>query len=278
MHLCYVDESGDTRPLDPADRNRVPVCVVAGVLIEQRKLHQLTNDFLLLKGKWFPNAVSSRHFLERVKTEIKGADLRRALRNGQSRNRRRHTIGFLDDFVDLLEAYQIGIVGRVWIKEINGPCDGSALYTFSIQAIASYFQHFLAARKSHGQIIADSRTPAHNAEVAHSIFTQKFKAPGDEYGRLLEMPTFGHSENHVGIQIADLVCSALIFPMATATYCLAHLPNNVHVNRGFLQLKGRYGSRLSQRQYRYVADGRRRGGLTVDDRIGRERGGLLFKP
>jgi hypothetical protein len=32
------------------------------------------------------------------------------------------------------------------------------------------------------------------------------------------MPTFGHSENHAGLQLADLVCSALLFPMAMDAY------------------------------------------------------------
>ena len=34
------------------------------------------------------------------------------------------------------------------------------------------------------------------------------------------MPVFAHNQNHAGIQIADLVCSALLFPMATTRYCL----------------------------------------------------------
>jgi hypothetical protein len=65
--------------------------------------------------------------------------------------------------------------------------------------------------------------------VSHSIFTQKFKAEGDQYPRVLEMPTFGHSNNHVGIQIADLLASALLYPMATCAYCRGHV-SNVHVD------------------------------------------------
>jgi hypothetical protein len=37
------------------------------------------------------------------------------------------------------------------------------------------------------------------------------------------MPLFGHSDNHAGIQAADLLCSAFLFPMATYMYCLGHI-------------------------------------------------------
>lgn len=255
----------------------MPVCVIAGVILDQEKLRSFTNDFLVLKGRWYPHVITRGHFLERVKHEIKGSDLRRAMRQGGSRNRRRHTIGFLDDFVTMLETYDTRLIGRVWVKGVGEPCNGSALYTSSMQAIASYFQHFLEGAGDAGTIIADSRTPALNAEVAHSVFTQKFKAPGDEYGRVLEMPTFGHSENHVGIQVADLAASALLFPMASFAYCVGHVPaTNVHVDTGFEQVTQRYGDRLRDLQYRYRDAGRFRGGITVNDRISKLSGGRLF--
>ena len=87
---------------------------------------------------------------------------------------------------------------------------------------------------------------------------------------------FGHSVNHVGIQIADLIASALLFPMATYRYCLGHV-QNVHVDSNFGHLTQRYGARLGALQYRYRdSGGRMRGGITVDDRVGHQSGGLLF--
>jgi hypothetical protein len=90
------------------------------------------------------------------------------------------------------------------------------------------------------------------------------------------MPTFGDSRNHVGIQIADLLCSALIFPMATHAYCLNHV-YNIHVDPGFGDLTERDGARLRALQYRYLVGDRYRGGLTVDDRVGQRPGGPLFR-
>jgi hypothetical protein len=63
-----------------------------------------------------------------------------------------------------------------------------------------------------GVVIADSRVPGQNVNVAHSVFTQKYRATGDPYPRILEVPVFGHSNNHVGLQLADVVGSALLAP------------------------------------------------------------------
>jgi hypothetical protein len=207
-----------------------------------------------------------------------GADLRRAMRDGAGRRNRRHALGFLASLVKLLEDYDAQIVGRVWIKEPGRTIAERALYASSIQAICAYFEHLLCTREAEGLVVADSRTPALNTSVAHSVFTQKFKLAGDEYGHILEMPTFGHSDNHAGIQIADLLASALLFPMATNAFCLGHI-GGVHVQNDFELLRHRFGPRLSRLQYRYLDGARRyRGGITVDDRISHSSGGRLFRP
>jgi Protein of unknown function (DUF3800) len=279
LQLCYVDEAGDTRSLTSATAIGTPVCVVLAIVLDQAALKNLTLEFLTLKRTTHPHlpVTTSLHKLAWVLPEIKGADLRRALRTGAPRRNRRHAIYFLDRFMALLEDYNVRIFGRLWIKSIGGKCDGVALYTSSMQAICSCFQQHLEELDQLGYVIADSRTPASNASVAHAVFTQKFKVEGDEYDRVLEMPTFGHSENHVGLQIADLLGSALLFPMATYRYCLGHV-TNVHVDANFGHLVARYGTRMSALQYRFIDDdGRRRGGVTVDDRIGHRSGSLLFR-
>src|SRR5467141_3622389 len=115
-----------------------------------------------------------------------------------------------------------------------------------MQTICETFENLLSTAGDSGMVICDSRDPFKNAEVSHSIFTQKFKAGGDQYPHLVEMPTFGHSENHVGLQIADVLCSALLFPMACYVYCTGYV-HNLHVRPGFAVLKARYGGRLERR-------------------------------
>jgi hypothetical protein len=219
---------------------------------------------------------AGRPFLDRVLVEVKGADLRRDVRRG-SRPEFRRAIGFLDDLLDLLEQHHTRIVGRVWIKGIGMPINGTSLYTSSIQAICSDFQSCATGLNDFGLVIADGRSKAKNINVAHSVFTKKFQQAGDEYNRIVEMPTFGNSDNHVALQIADLLCSALFFPLAAYSYCL-NLVNNIHVDVAYDVLKRRYGPRLLAFQYRYQDQtGRMRGGITVSDPIQKRSSILLFR-
>jgi hypothetical protein len=175
----------------------------------------------------------------------------------------------------LLERYQAKIFGRVWIKGIGLPINGRAIYTSSIQAICGDFQRLLDLENNHGVIVADSRTPVLNSDVSHSIFTQKFRAAGDSYSRVLEMPTFGHSENHVGLQLADLLTSGLLFPIACYAYCSGRV-NNIHVHAKYATIKAMFGPRLLALTYRYNEGGRPRGGITVDDKLAARNNTLMF--
>lgn len=277
MQVCYVDEAGDARALISSTSPMTPVCVLMGVVFDQNVLQNLTHEFLTLKRNTHPNLpVPTSHRLAWVLAEIKGADLRRAMRTGAQRRNRRHAIYFLDKFVAMLEDYESKIFGRLWVKGIGQSFNEVAVFGASMQAICGYYQSYLHDLDQTGFVVADSRGPSGDASVSHSVFTQKFSVQGDKYDRVLEMPMFGHSKNHVGIQIADLLASALIFPMGTFRYCLNHV-QNVHVQQDFGILTDRYGERLKRMQHRYRDDeGRMRGGITVDDRISHLPGGLLF--
>jgi hypothetical protein len=100
-----------------------------------------------------------------------------------------------------------------------------------------------------GLMVAEFRTTQLNDQVAHSIFTQKYRARGDPFARLLELPTFGISNNHVGLQIADVLCSALLFPMASSVYCFGHV-QGVHVSGRDLVVRRRYARRLKHLQFK----------------------------
>ncbi len=276
IRVCYVDEAGCTGVLPTATSAVQPAFVLAAVVFHQNHLPHLTQEFLALKRKFFPALTPNTiPFLQHVRVEIKGSELRKSIRAGD-RNQRRHAFGFLDGCVKLLEKYNSKIFCRVWIKGIAHPIDGKAVYTYSIQSACTAFQNLLEFENRDGVMIADSRTPYQNINVSHSIFTQKFKANGDAYGRILEMPTFGHSENHVGLQIADIVCSALIFPIATHTYCAGHI-TSVHVNPSYAFIKQRYGTRLKELQYRYLDDGRYHGGITVNDQLMQRSSAEMFR-
>ena len=115
------------------------------------------------------------------------------------------------------------------------------------------------------------------SNVAHSIFTQKFRASSPSYQRVIELPTFGHSVNHAGIQICDILGSALLCPIAAEVYCTGYI-QNVHVQPGAAALRIRFGARLQAMQYRYQTPlGKWNGGLVVADPLGQKSAANMFR-
>lgn len=275
MRVCYVDEAGCPGTLPSATSDVQPVLVVAAFSLPIPALKQLTVDYLHLKHRFFP-ALRAAHFLDLVLAEVKGSDLRRdAARHG--RRQWRPPIQFLGAVMRLLDEVDASVFGRVWVKEPGTPIDPTAIYTYSIQAICETFETQLAAAGQRGFVIADSRRKQQNAMVAHSIFTQKFRSGGDPFEHIVEMPTFGHSDNHVGLQIADLIASAVIFPLAVQSYCKGHI-EGVHTRRDYKRLKLRFADPIRKLQYRYRrSDGRWAGGITVSDPLGCRTGAELFR-
>lgn len=95
---------------------------------------------------------------------------------------------------------------------------------------------------------------------------------------MAEVPLFAESDNHAGLQIADLLASSLVFPMAATAYC-APRTGAVHSSRRYQEVRRSFGTRLKGLQYRYRDEtGRWRGGLVVSDNIGQQSGSVLFRP
>ncbi|MDR3220748.1 MAG: DUF3800 domain-containing protein, partial [Candidatus Accumulibacter sp.] len=195
-YLCYIDEAGCTTPLPSAQTDIQPVLVIVGLIVDAAKVHSLTLGFLDLKRQYFPKKFGNNgHPLDDVLIEIKGSDLRSTIRKHGAHADA--TLKFIDNTLDLLRTREARLFATVWVKGIGKPIDSRAIYTSSIQAACRNFSAFLDSRNDHGFMVADSRTPALNTQVSHSIFTQKYRAKGDPLSRLLDLPTFGHSNNHV---------------------------------------------------------------------------------
>ena len=257
--------------------NDQPVLVLGAIIVDASRLEALTQDFLNLKSHWFPGlAYPSHNHLDKIIPEIKGADLRRNMtRSG--RNQRRHAIGFLDHMLTMLTGHGVRIIARIWIKGLAQPFNGRSVYTSSIQGLYTYFDHFLTDQDDLGFCIADSRDHLKNVSVAHSVFTQKFRSSSTVYERILELPTFGHSENHAGLQICDILCSALLYPIAAESYCTGYVAN-VHVQPGAAKLRERFGPTLKAMQYRYPSPmGRWTGGIVVSDALAQRNATLMFR-
>jgi Protein of unknown function (DUF3800) len=272
MHFCYLDESGSTEAPDDG-QSATPVMVILGLIVDADHVPELTRDFLALKRRHFPGLFARGPSLDHVLTEIKGSFILRMTRK-DSRDRRRQARQVRLDLLDLLEAYDCRIVGRVWVKAPHETLKPASTYCYAVQDIARHFGHYLLTAKSEGVMIADSRSQNLNINTAHSIFTQKLRAGGDPYPLLHEVPVFAHSDNHAGLQIADLVASTLVFPMAVAAFGAE--PGSVHASPRYLQLRDEFAGRVRELEYFYRDEnGRRRGGLVVSYPSGGRPGMLI---
>ena len=244
MYICYVDESGGFEAPNQAP-GATPLMTFAGLIIRTDALAPLTADFLDLKRRFYPGLRAVRN-LDLVLSEVKGSELRRRVRS-QTKAKRRHSIGVLESTVRLIEQYDLRLLGRVWVKKPDEALDPRASYTYAIQDIAKHFNHFLESKTDSGLMLCDGRAHSLDAQVSHSIFTLKHKQSGDDLSRLVEAPVFGRSENHVGLQLADILASGLVFPTAARVYCAAHV-SSIHTHRNYDELRTRFSARLRPQQ------------------------------
>ncbi len=277
MYVCYVDEAGCTGALPSASSSVQPVFIIAGIFLPADQISSVTRAFIALKQRFFPNRLpqTSRH-LDWIKLEIKGADIRRMARS-TVRNDRRFAYGVIQETLSILTDHQAKIVGRVFVKPIGGDFDGTSVYSRSVQRICADFSHFLEGVNDFGIIIADSRNKAKNANISHSVFTQMYRVQGNPYSKLVEAPTFGHSDNHAGLQLTDMVCSALLFPIVAELCCLIHMQDTTHCHAQHATLRTRYGEKLRRLQYQYERHQGLGGGISLSDPLNGFRAVRLFE-
>lgn len=268
MHICYIDESGDSQPINSDVDHKQPMLVVAGLFVDAERISRITDEFISLKRQFYPNLFKGeKHALNVLLKEIKGSDLRSDVRRHPASHKIvEHHFKFIDGVLAICKAHSIKLVARVWVKQYGAALEDRSIYTITAQNIAKRFQHFLIDQESRGMIIADFRDPARNRYVAHSIFTQKHKLGkgGDAYPSIEEAAVFGISDNHACLQIADLICSTLLYPIAGRTVCDGPF-NNVHTHANYDAIVQRYSRRISAMQYHCSENGQRRWGITVDD-------------
>jgi Protein of unknown function (DUF3800) len=278
VKVCYVDESGGFEAEGSSDA-ATPLMVIAGLIVDHKFVRPITTDYLRLKQTFYPNALGSAppHLLDYILAEIKSTDLRKDLRSARSKDRR-HAIVYLDRIISLLETYRARIIGRVWVKEPGHGLDPAGTYNYAIQDLARHFDHFLARGRQTGLMVCDSRMHGQNRQVSHGVFTHKHKVAGDEFPNLVESPMFGVSDNHAGLQLADILAGAFVFPIACRVYChgCTSIP---HMSERYERLRDRYANRLRRLQYFYGdASDRSRGGFVVSDHRASRPSSHLFRP
>lgn len=278
MHVCYLDEAGCTGAMPNNNSPIQPVFVLGGLFVEESKIFPMTHDLLALKQRFYPNLLPAKSlYHDWMALEIKGSDLRRKARS-TNRNDRRFSYQAIAAGLKILKDADAKVVAHVYSKGIGKPFVGSSVYTSAVQSTCIAFQHYLNSSSSRGILIADSRNKGKNANVSHSIFTQRYSTAGDPYPALLEVPTFGHSDNHAGLQMMDFICSALLFPIAAEVVMSQHLTDKTHVSPYYLKLRERFGQDIDNLQYHYSDKKRKRQGIQLHDPINKFNPSVLLRP
>ncbi|MGP4089689.1 DUF3800 domain-containing protein [Streptomyces sp. KR55] len=265
MYLCYVDESGDGQTVDPSTPEAPPVMAIGGIIVDESRLRALTWDFIDFKKQFRPTLRRTAKLSEVIRTEIKGSDIRAHLRKG-NRNQVRMAHGLVDKLLTLLERHDCRVLAKICVKEDGVTNAEEAMYGASVASLCATFENYLAGRADRGVVVLDSRTKSKNVDNVHCVTTRKFRAGGDLLPHVAESPVFGHSDSHIGLQIADLLMSAILFPAACATYA-DDLTWNTHCHPAYAAIRDRHCPRVGKLQHRYrTPTGKWAGGVVVSDR------------
>ncbi|MDR3280531.1 MAG: DUF3800 domain-containing protein [Synergistaceae bacterium] len=280
MYICYVDESGDAGTFDICDVNLNPLFVITGLIINHASLVKLTHDFLKIKSRFFPKRFAPPMFpLDGIKEEIKGNILRKHLR-GRDKRSYQQSIGYIDACIRLLKENDVKLLGKALVKALGKKNSDEAFYGRGMMHIYQHFNSFLELKQELGFVIADGRRPSQNEKTTHVIFTQLHKSSGNSYQRIVEIPVYGQSNNFAMLQMADMICSAVVFPMLMDVYGnYLSESGNKHISPQYSSVRSRYKPDVKNMQYRYQDSlGVWRGGLMISDGTGMNRNtSMLFK-
>ncbi|WP_297573171.1 DUF3800 domain-containing protein [uncultured Deefgea sp.] len=241
MHICYIDEAGCPGYL-PANNTEIqPALIIAGLALPKEALDSIGRQFIKIKqlylyGETRPN---SRH--QDALNELKGADLRRAIREGNKLDAgKAHKLAHL--LLDTLNAHGAELYGQVIIKVPDDKFNGTQLYADAMMRIAKNYHQLLDKELSDGLIVADFRGTEINGKVAQPISLAMWEQK-NTFPRFHLPPTFGNSNSHVGLQIADIIISTLLMPLALAKFG-EHIPESKHKKNDDLLHFKRYAKRL----------------------------------
>lgn len=268
MYICYIDESGDSatinNPTDPIQ----PMLAVVGLFVSANDIRSITSAFVDVKRKYHPKLFENDgHDLQALLREIKGSDIRTDIRKASEIKNSKVQLHFrfIDEVFDILNQYEVKLISRIWVKEFGTLLRDQPVYSITTQHFCVRFQKFLESKNSNGMVIADFRDPKRNSYVSHSVFTQKYQQKGDSYPSIMELPTFCISDNHALLQMCDLICSTVIYPIAALRFC-KNVVNNAHTHLNYNWIKTRYSKRLKKLQYHCKVKNKMMWGITASNK------------
>lgn len=244
MHICYIDEAGCPGILPSSNPQVQPALAVVGLSLPQESLPSIEKQFVRHKQIYLYGEprTDSRH--EDAIFELKGADLRRCLREGSPTEVQR-THKLLDALINTVIAHGAQLYGRILIKTPDHAFDGVTVYADAMMEIAEGFHALLDQEKADGLILADSRESSLNSRVSRAIASSRWAMAGSRFPRFPLPPTFGDSHSHIGLQITDVLTSCLVLPLAVAA--IKDRPSTAtHLTSTAGKALGRYMRRMSE--------------------------------
>ena len=101
--ICYIDEAGCTDRMASATCSTQPVFLVTALFINESAVRQMTDEFTALKKQFFPTLFKNiNHQLDAMPIELKGVDIKKAVRGDFGRKAKKANRRFVDEVLKLL--------------------------------------------------------------------------------------------------------------------------------------------------------------------------------
>lgn len=214
MFLIYADESGSTdRHSEPLLSGQTPIFVLGSLLLHADAWRSVDRAYRDLKRRFFSKEIGTGRA---ELYEIKGSDL---VKPSNKENRRRHT--FMRRVLTMCSENRMAGFAVAFRKNAIHPTSRVSMYNMALQYMSERFSCFLEetqagltpgfdAQHAQGIIVADSRMRNLDFNVATSHLSFIFGHPvGQRCLRIIEAPTFTHSQLSVGIQLTDIFAACL---------------------------------------------------------------------
>jgi hypothetical protein len=237
---CFIDEAGCPGRLSSRTAEIQPFLVIAGVCLRSADDTTFTRQFTALKHKYVLSRDPLGAAAVTLTHEIKGCELRAQMRKEPQGTGPAHVL--LNDLLRLLKQFDAHLFAHIAPKPPGEKFDGRSIYAAAMEYLARDFHRLLELQCADGLIVADFREPQLNALMTRPIAQAKYLSR-DELPHLIGVPSFGHSESHAGLQVADLLASALLFP-AVSTRHARSLPEHPHLHPHDAQIAHRFRQRL----------------------------------
>ena len=206
MHLMYIDESGDTIPLNQGGKKFL---VLTGCILHEDKIQEIESRFRLIKKKYYqnPNIEIKSNFLRYANPDLsEGSPLKLNSRKKYDELER--------DVSDFLKGIDIVLYSVVIHKESYwDQYPSQNPYHIAYVFLLERFQKYLKSKNTLGICVIDPRegqTEKHFMGNELSSLHEKMRhEDGSIWSKcpnIVEKLLFSQSDQTIGIQIADLFC------------------------------------------------------------------------